>query len=232
MSINSRKLAVFSLALNVIFVLFFVGKYLYNRYPREKPSSTPPSSVDVWNKYRQSVLTLLPIDSTDIVFVGNSITEGFPLQEMYPGIHVKNRGIGGNRSNHILARIREIVEMHPRKLFLEAGVNDIWDHAPLDTLEANYQKIVAEIRTYSPKTALYVQSVFPVGDPFKGLGPQVDSFNVWLAAYCNENKVQFINVFPRLENKGYLDSTLTYDGLHLTGKGYKIWKKAIDSLVD
>ncbi|HVU98978.1 MAG TPA: GDSL-type esterase/lipase family protein [Puia sp.] len=151
---------------------------------------------------------------------------------MFPGLHVKNRGIGGNRTKHILGRLREIVQMHPRKLFLEAGVNDIWDHASLDTLKANYKKIVAEIRTTSPQTTLYVQSVFPVGDPFNELGPQVDSFNIWLAAYCNEGKIRYLNIFPLLANKGYLDSTLTYDGLHLTDKGYEIWKKAIDSLVN
>lgn len=234
MTINKGKLAIFSLILNGIFLLlflFFVGKRFYFAHSGG-PTPNPQNYFDVWNQSRNSVLSLLPIDSTDVVFVGNSLTEGFPVEEMFHSTHVKNRGIGGNQSYHVLGRITTIARGHPRKLFLDIGTNDIRAKVPLDTLWSHYKAIISIIRQESPRTAVYVQSVFPVGRLYKEFAPTIDSFNIQLRAYCQQERLPYIDVFSLMLDRGLLDSTLTLDGLHLNGKGYEIWRTAIDSLMN
>ncbi|MBN9385633.1 MAG: hypothetical protein J0H74_33070 [Chitinophagaceae bacterium] len=228
MKINKGKLAVFSLILNGVFVLFFAGKRYY--YSHSVPTST--TYEDNWNAARESILSVLPIDSNDIIFLGNSLTEGFPVEEMFHSTHIKNRGIRGNQSKHIIGRINEIVDGHPRKLFLDIGINDILQNVPLDTLFANYKVIINIIRDKSPSTQLYVQSVFPVGVKEKKYEATVEAFNKQLKAYCLEKGIMFIDLFPSFYRDEGLDPSLTYDDIHLNGKGYEIWKKAIDSLVN
>lgn len=230
MKTNLGKLTIFSLILNVLLSLFFVGKRYY--YSHSGSSSKTSSLIDAWNDSRNSELKTLPIDSTDIVFVGNSITEGFPVNEVFRSIHVKNRGIGFNQSKHILGRIDAILTGKPKKLFLAVGINDLLQSVPVDTLFRNYRQIIRKIETGSPRTKLFVQSIFPVGKTYESLNPIIVAFNLRLKHYCDSLAIPFLDIHSRLASHGRLEPPYTMDDVHLTGAGYDIWKKAIDSLVN
>ena len=64
---------------------------------------------------------MLPLHSSDIVFLGNSITDGCEWAELFENRHVKNRGISGDRSGWLLERLDSIIAAHPKKLFLMIG---------------------------------------------------------------------------------------------------------------
>lgn len=230
MKTNLGKLTIISLILNVLLSLFFVAKRYY--YSHSSSPSQTSTLIDSWNDSRNSELQTLPIDSTDIVFVGNSITEGFPVNEVFHSIHVKNRGIGFNQSKHVLGRIDGIMAGKPKKLFLEIGVNDLLQSVPVDTLYRNYRQIIRKIQTGSPDTKLFVQSIFPVGKTYENLNPLIIAFNGRLKKYCDSLAIPFLDIHSRLASHGRLDPPNTMDDLHLTGVGYQIWKNAIDSLVN
>lgn len=215
--------------MNFVFLVGFVAKryYFSHSSPVVPASASDRAFADMWNQSRQSLLELLPIDSSDIVFVGNSITEGFPLQEMFHSAHIKNRGIGDNQSIHILGRIRGIARARPKKIFLELGLNDIRNGVSADTLLANYQAVLSAIREESERTEIFVQSVFPAALYYKGLEPAIESFNARLAVLSHFPHGHFLNIFPLLCKDGFLDSALTCDGVHLKGKGYMIWRDAL-----
>ena len=78
-----------------------------------------------YNLQRRSLFEVLPVYSSDIVFLGNSITDGCEWAELFNNRHVKNRGISGDRSGWLLDRLDPIVGGHPKKLFLMIGVNDL-----------------------------------------------------------------------------------------------------------
>jgi len=88
----------------------------------------------------------LPHDTTDIVFLGTSLTGGFLLSELFKDTRLKNRGIGGNRTNGILNRLSEVTDGKPAKIFLKVGTNDIQPNCITDTIFNNFLKIVNGIK--------------------------------------------------------------------------------------
>jgi lysophospholipase L1-like esterase len=224
-----KKALIVSLAINFIIAIFFIGKRYYYSYGAGSSMSSG-SYYDQWNLMRSSVYDILPIDSTDIVFIGNSHTECFPVAEIF-GSDVKNRGIGGNQTEHILHRLPEIVAKRPRKIFIEAGVNDIVIGYNAEKAIDNYKQIVATIKRASPITTIYIQSIFPVCLSYDKHNREIVSLNKRLHEFCKYNCVEYIDIYPHMVTGGKLDSALTYDGLHLNGKGYAIWYRAIKDYV-
>lgn len=216
-----------SLLLNVLLLAGYGIKRYYFSHSKEIKNDWG----DLWNKDRNSVFDLLEIDSTDIVFVGSSLTEGFPLGELYPNLVIKNRGIGWNESRHVVDRIPLIAARHPNKIFLEMGVNDILNKGSFDTVFENYRKTIEIIRTLSPNTFIYVQSVMPMGTNNQYCQACVLALNKRLEGYCDLYTLRFIDIYSSLYKNGGLDSAYTYDGIHLNGAGYKLWQQAIDRSV-
>lgn len=222
-----KKALVISIAFNVLIILFVAGKRYYYMH---SANSGAGSTYDTWNYMRNTLLIDLPIDSNDIVFVGNSITEGFPVTEIF-GQHVKNRGIGGNQTAHILSRIEPIAIGHPKKIFLEAGVNDLNNNVSIDSIYYNFREIINMIRELSPKTSIYVQSVFPTCKEYSKLNDVIVGLNTKLLPYCQSSGVNFINVYSALASNGELNNAYTADGIHLNGDGYKAWQKVIERYI-
>ena len=72
-----------------------------------------------------------PLDFGDIVFLGNSITAGGKdWSERLNQPNIKNRGIGGDVTEGVLARLDELIYFKPRTVFLLIGINDLWNLTP------------------------------------------------------------------------------------------------------
>lgn len=196
-------------------ILFIIAKRIY--YSR----NPAPDPGDANNVARQAVFKDLPIDSTDIVFVGTSRTEYLPLELLHdPRIH--NRGIGSNRSSHVLGRIGQIAAGHPSKLFIELGINDLMCKIDPDTLFDNYRKIVDSVRMLSRRTSLFIQSIMPVNERYN-LNGVIEAFNIRMREFCKMERIDFITIpIP-----SPLPDSLTIDGVHLNLKGDKIWMSAL-----
>lgn len=219
-----KRLLIISITLNCFVVLFIIGKRYY--YARPKVIAAP-KRFDQWGIMRNSLYNMHPVDSNDIVFVGNSLTEAFPVTELF-GVNCKNRGIGGNMTSHILARIETIAAEHPKKIFIEAGINDFSFGGSISSTYSNYIKILHIIDSISPRTLVYVQSTIPTCGPYGVYNDSVRSLNRMLSNYCSQSKTVFIDVYSEMLAGSKMDSTLTEDGLHLNGKGYTIWQKTIE----
>lgn len=192
-----------------------------------------------YNFQRRSLFEKLPVTSKDIVFLGNSITDGGEWNELLANPRVKNRGISGDRSSWMLDRLDPIVGGQPRKLFLLIGTNDLAAGTPAAEVVANVRKIVERFQSESPRTKLYVQSVFPVNDSFKKYAAKhgrhdadIVAVNKGLQALCAEKGIVYIDLWTLLADKnGKLRADLTNDGLHLMGEGYLAWKTVIEKFV-
>lgn len=210
--------------------VLFIGArhyYILHRQNQEIPNNGWP---DLWNKERVEIYKMCPIDTGDIVFIGNSLTEAFPVAEIFPHKHIKNRGIGGNKTSHLLSRITPILDCHPRQLFVEIGINDLWNGIPEDSAFEHYKTLINIIN--SRKIPLYIQSLFPTCGEYTRVNPEIIYFNQRLKNYCLLKKVEYIDIYPFLCKNGVLDSALTYDGLHLNSAGYKIWKEKIKRFIN
>lgn len=217
-----KRLLIISLCLHAITLVAFVGKRIYFS---SGPSDKHPQIewADRYNIMRSDVQGSLAVDSGDILFVGNSLTEGFPVSEMFPGLPVKNRGISSNRTSHVLGRIRRIAEAKPAKIFIEIGTNDIQAGVFIDSIIKNYQGIIRYIKSTSPNTGIYALSVFPVSMQYGWANDTIRSFNTTLQGLCDYEGINYLDIFSGLEKQGMLDSAFTSDGIHLNRKGYNVW---------
>ncbi|MCM1377112.1 MAG: GDSL-type esterase/lipase family protein [Clostridium sp.] len=194
---------------------------------------------DYW-KQRTSLFEVLPIDSCDIVFLGNSITDGGEFHELLDQSDVKNRGIQSDVINGVRKRLDQITRWHPRKIFLLIGINDVSHGLSADQLADRYEQLVKDIRTQSPDTKLYIQSLMPINNSFKrykaliGKENVIQALNFRLKEIASRYDSEYIDLWPALEDKssGRLIRDYTFDGLHLNGKGYKAWMELIKPYLD
>ncbi|WP_295940794.1 GDSL-type esterase/lipase family protein [uncultured Alistipes sp.] len=194
-----------------------------------------------YNYQKRSLFEQLPIRGNDIVFLGNSITDGCEWAELFNNRHIKNRGISADRSGWLLDRLDPIVNGHPKKLFLMIGTNDLAAGISAAEVAANVEKLLDRFAEESPWTKIYVQSIFPVNgvDPtckhknHWDKGAEIIETNKLFEALCEDRKnVFYVDVYSALvDERGLLDKQYTNDGLHLMGEGYLAWKAVIEKLV-
>ncbi|HBG42331.1 MAG TPA: hypothetical protein DDW85_13140 [Porphyromonadaceae bacterium] len=179
-----------------------------------------------------------PLQKGQIVFFGNSITQAGEWESYFPGSDVLNRGISGDNTEGMLARIDEIVQSQPAKFFIMAGINDISLARDEKTIVDNYRQIIQAVKNDSPQTEIYIQSVLPVNNDFarysrlKGKEERILSLNRKLKALADAENIPFINLFSYFADaSGKLIASYTGDGLHLTPEAYALWTNIIRSKV-
>lgn len=183
---------------------------------------------------RASLFSKLTITPKDIVFIGNSITNGTEWNELFPRKHVKNRGISGDTSKGVYDRLDPVVKGKPAKIFILIGINDISRGIEVKTIVQNMKRIVEKIQNESPKTKIYIQSILPINPDFgmfKGHEkPQlIKEINQQYQNIAKEYKVNYINLYPHFLEEGTdrMNEKYTNDGLHLLGEGYLLWGEII-----
>jgi len=171
----------------------------------------------------------------EIIFLGNSITEGGNWKELFPDINVVNRGISGDVTDGILNRLDEVTSSQPKKIFLMIGTNDLARGRSVQYVSDYCRKIIEKILRKSPNTELYIQSVLPInpniGERFTGHKSkknEILAVNKKLKAMSIELKIKYIDLHgPFSNSKGFLKSKYTHDGLHISEAGYGKWKSLI-----
>lgn len=215
---------------NILFILLLlvsVGAYCQT------------SKFGTYYDQRKSLFDLLPDTRNEIIFLGNSITDGSEWCELLQNPKAKNRGISGDTSEGVLFRLYQVTRLQPAKVFLLIGINDLSKNISPDTVYVNICKIVSRIKSQSPKTKVYVQSILPVNNTFKTFSghtsrtPQVKDLNERLRNICPKLGATYVDLFSELKNPNddLLNPMYTNDGLHLLGEGYKAWAKVIQPLL-
>lgn len=183
---------------------------------------------------RASLFDELPVDSTDIVMLGNSLTNGCEWHELLGMPNVKNRGISSDVIQGVADRLQPLVNGQPAKIFLMIGVNDVSHDLGADSIACAYGKLIDRIRTEMPDTKLYVQSCLPVNISFgmyKGMADKEDvirELNAKVEAMAAEKGFTWIDLYSNfVDADGHMNRSLTNDGLHLLGAGYLLWRQCI-----
>ena len=187
---------------------------------------------------RSGLFKLLPNSNGEIIFLGDSITDGCEWSEFLGDREIKNRGINGDTTDGVLERLGEVTESRPDKIFLMIGVNDLSGGESVDYILKNLARIIRRVMRNSPETALYVQSILPVNPLFDQFrdhtdkGIEILEINRKLSVFCKRQGVFFIDLHSAfLDENNNLDSRYSNDGLHLTGEGYILWWSLIEKYV-
>lgn len=200
--------------------------------------STSAHADKYWEQ-RVSLFDHLPVTENDIIFLGNSITDGGNFEELFKREDVKNRGIRSDIIPGVQKRLEQVVKGHPKKIFLLIGINDVSHGHSVDKLAERYETLVNEILQRSPETQLYLQSIMPINNDYgvyrnlKGKENTIVEFNKRIKEIAEKNDLEYIDLWPFLADKnGKLNKKYTNDGLHLTGPGYRAWTNGIRSYLD
>lgn len=179
---------------------------------------------------RNNLYSKLADTKYDIVFFGNSITERGPWSELI-GVNKKigNRGIGGDNTFGMKARIAEAVRSKPKKIFLMMGINDVGRNLPTEWSLKNYEEIILKIQEISPKTKIYIQSVLPLNeklspyDYHKGKEAKVISLTEGVKKLADKYKLTYVDLREIFADGYVLKDEYTSDGIHINTQGYIDW---------
>ena len=202
-------------------------------------SATAQQSYDssfktTYYEQKVSLFRLLPDTKKEIVFLGNSITDIGEWAEIWNNKKIRNRGISGDNTFGVLARLDEVLSSKPAKLFIMIGINDIAKGTPDNIIIRNYNAIIDQVLKASPKTKLYVQSILPANNNFKEFvrhqnkEQHIKAINEALQNICAWRSIFYIDLYNRfVDAEGKLDKQYTNDGLHINGYGYMLWKSIL-----
>jgi lysophospholipase L1-like esterase len=185
-------------------------------------------------------LQQLPPDSGRVVFLGDSITDGWKLDRYFPGKPYVNRGISGQTTPQMLVRLfPDVIALKPAALLVLAGTNDIAGNTGPSTLtmiEDNLQAITELAQAHGIKVILC--SVTPVSDytarPQSPQRPPADilKLNAWMRQYADKVNAVFADYYAALvDETGMLRQGFSADGLHPNDKGYALLVPAAEAAI-
>ena len=203
------------------------------------PAQTSQTAEDVrlrtdWaqlRRYQKENAALAQAPADRVVFMGNSITDGwakfFPTQ--FPGKPYVGRGIGGQTTPQMLVRFRQdVVALKPKVVVILAGTNDIAGNTGPSTLEM-IEDNLASMTEIAQANGIRVvlSSILPVFDyPWKpGLepAPKIMAINAWMKDYAAKHHAVYLDYHSAMQDERHgLKAELGYDGVHPNEAGYRL----------
>jgi lysophospholipase L1-like esterase len=194
------------------------------------------------NRYKEANAKVPAPEKSEgrVVFMGDSITDGWKLDEYFSSKPYINRGISGQTTPQMLIRFRpDVIALKPRAVLILAGTNDIAGNTgpmTLEMIEDNYASMADMAKANGIKVIF--ASVLPIHDYGKrkmseGRPPeQILKLNEWLKAYCQARGHIYLDYFSKMvDDKGMLKAELANDGLHPNAEGYKIMAPLAESAI-
>ena len=179
-----------------------------------------------------------------VVFMGNSITEGWVMMrpEFFKGRDYINRGIGGQTTPQMLLRFRsDVINLNPKVVVILAGTNDIAGNTGYISLESIIDNIksMAEIANAND-IKVVISSILPAIEYLwkPGLNPatKIVKINKVLKEYSEENNFIYLDYYSAMEDgKGGLkvpDYTAANDLVHPNKAGYLVMEKLAEDAIE
>ena len=169
------------------------------------------------------------LGEVDVAFIGDSLTDGYDLAQYYPDLSVINRGIGGDTTHGVLARLEvSVIEPAPKVVIMMIGTNNI------DDMFTDYEDIIIRMKEALPDTEIVVLSVTPVSNADPVRNGKIALANVKIEALAKKHGITYVDMFTPLydlEAEG-LRAEYTTDGLHFTPLGYEVITATLRSVID
>ena len=194
-------------------------------------------------RFQQENSELLPPSAHEhrVVFMGNSITEGWLTirPEFFVNKPYVNRGISGQTTPQMLLRFRQdVIKLQPSTVVLLAGINDIAENTGPSTIEMIANNIIsmAELAKANQINVI-ICSVLPANHfPWRqGIKPaeKVRKLNAILQSYSYENKLEYVDYYSAMVNDSHgLIKELGEDGVHPNKNGYLIMEPILENAIN
>jgi lysophospholipase L1-like esterase len=180
-------------------------------------------------------------ESDRVVFMGDSITDGWKLDQYFPGKPYVNRGISGQTTEQMLTRFfQDVIDLEPAAVIILAGTNDIARNTGPETLEIlteNLQAMSELARAHHIRVVLC--SLTPISDytqhPQTAHRPPADILRVneWIRGYARRGKTGFADYYSvTVDDKGMLRQGNSEDGLHPNAQGYALMAPVAEKAIE
>lgn len=217
-----------SILIKMICLSAFLSSFLFS-------NAQDWANLKRYQRENDSVLALPPAKDR-VVFLGNSITEGW--KKTHPEFFEKNpylcRGISGQTTPQMLIRFRQdVISLRPKVVAILAGTNDIAGNTGPSTLEMILDNISSMVElARANKIQPVICSVLPAYDyPWrKGLEPniKIPKLNAMLKEYAQKQGFVYLDYFSAMaEPNNAMIAEYTYDGVHCTSKGYDVMEQLV-----
>jgi lysophospholipase L1-like esterase len=189
----------------------------------------------LWRERRLDWAKRIEQDRGSVVFLGDSITQGWGggLGAAFPGMKVANRGISGDTTRGVLIRLEEdVLSLQPRAIVLLIGTNDLEEGASPETAAGNLKLILAALEKHDAHLPILLCQVFPSSAAKKRPAEQIRKLNALvLAAVRGNRQVTFVETWPLFADaSGDAKVEEFPDLLHPNEPGYAKWASALRPL--
>lgn len=175
-----------------------------------------------------------------VVFMGNSITEGWSRVSptFFDGKPYVNRGISGQTTPQMLLRFRQdVIDLNPSVVVILAGINDIAGNTGPSTIEMIEDNIISMAQlAMTHDIDVVLCSVLPAADfawrPGMDPGPKVVALNQLIKTFAENEGLEYVDYFSATVDGEYgLRSDLGDDGVHPNAKGYAIMEPLVEAAI-
>jgi lysophospholipase L1-like esterase len=201
----------------------------------------PWMSTKQWNSFHESFLKRTKEGKVDILFLGDSITQGWgnnpTWQRYYAPRNAANFGIGGDTTQNVLWRIKngELDGIHPKVLVLLIGTNNFGnENDNAADVAKGVTTIVETIRKGLPDTKIILLGIFPRDErPGTDFRKRIHAANDSISKLDDGKAVRYLDLESKfLSADGSLSADIAPDFLHISDKGYAIWAEAMEPLLN
>jgi lysophospholipase L1-like esterase len=174
-----------------------------------------------------------------VVLMGDSITDGWHLDELFPGKPYINRGISGQTTPQMVLRFRQdVIALQPKVVVILAGTNDIAGNTGPETLE-QIEDNLASMADLAHANGIRVVlcSITPAFDyPWQpGLtpAPKIDLINAWLRGYALAKGYVYVDYHSAMKDaRDGLPAALSRDGVHPLPAGYAVMAPLVEAGIE
>lgn len=180
------------------------------------------------------------VEEDRVVFMGDSITEGWNLETSFPGKPYINRGISGQTSSQMLLRFRQdVIDLKPKVVLILAGTNDLAGNTgpvTLPQIEGNLMSMAQLAAANGIRVVLcsVLPSVrFSWHPDLENPAPRIAGLNDWIKAYASQNGYVYVDYYSAMKDAaGGLPTQLSTDGVHPLPTGYAIMAPLAESGIE
>ncbi len=189
-----------------------------------------------WNERRSAWEKRVAQDQGAIVFLGDSITQGWgdDFKGLLPGLKLANRGIGGDTSRGVLIRMKEdVLALKPAAVVLLIGTNDLEENADPETIAGNLKLIIAALKAHNAEMPIVLCQVFPSAESKKRPADAIQKVNALYAdAVRGDRQITLIETWTLFAGaQGDAKPEEFPDLLHPNLTGYQKWAVALKPIL-
>ena len=173
-----------------------------------------------------------------VVFMGDSITEGWHFDQFFPGRPYINRGISGQTTPQMLVRFRQdVIDLHPKVVVILAGTNDIAGNTGPMTAEQTQGNLQSMAELAQASGIRVILSSIPPSSRFSwapAIRPAdtILAINAWLRTYAASRGFEFVDYHSAMKDAGNgLPPNLSKDGVHPLPAGYAIMTPLVEAAI-